>query len=372
MRLLIAGDLTIQDRAAKINWDSAALQRSFGEVKGIIERCDHALVNLESPITENSEPYLKDGPTLKNPYEVFDVVRYCGFDTLTLANNHLKDYGCQGVIDTIAFSKQAGLNVVGAGIDIAEARKPLILDEDNCFKVGIINVCEHESSIASVEAGANPLDLGNLFYDILDLKNKVDRVIVVIHGGREHYQFPTPRMKKAYHLIADYGADVVVNHHQHCYSGFELYKGKPIFYGLGNFFFDRSSKRNDKWNEGLLLQLDLTKDNVDFRLVPYKQCNGEPVIKCIYYDDIKCSIEELNMIIESDNKLENEFLRLVSSSKPLWPFIPLKAKPFRALYVRGFLPEMLSKKAKVVMRNAISCETHREVLMKFFDVNIKR
>ena len=206
-----------------------------------------------------------------------------------------------------------------------------------------------------------------MFYDIKDLHKEVDKVIVIIHGGCEHYQLPTPRMKRDYHLIVDFGADVIVNHHQHCYSGYEIYNGKPIFYGLGNFFFDNPRKRHDKWNEGLLLSLDISKDDTRFELIPYNQCDDEPVIKIKEYDAVKEKIEELNSII-ADNKLLNEqFDKLVALKKPLYPLLPYGNHYLRALYARGYLPDGMTAKRKVMIENAISCETHREVLLRYFD-----
>lgn len=371
MKFLIVGDLSLQDRAVRKRWDEKTLALAFVEVQRIAKTCDHAILNLESPLTEAEKPIVKDGPTLKNATSVLDVIRYCGFDTITLANNHLKDYGKQGVMDTIERCKENCLQVVGAGANIRDARRAVVYNGED-LKVGILNVCEHESSIATEKtAGAAPLDLVNLFYDIQKLRKEVDRVIVIIHGGCEHYQLPTPRMKREYRLIMDYGADVIVNHHQHCYSGYELYKGKPIFYGIGNFFFDNPKKRHDKWNEGLLLELELSKEQTDFKLLPYRQCDKEPVIEMREYDDVKENIEHLNTIISDDKQLKENFDRLVSSKYPLYPFLPYGNHYLRGLYNRGYLPDGMSNLRKVKMENVISCESHREVLLCYFENVLK-
>ena len=98
-------------------------------------------------------------------------------------------------------------------------------------------------------------------------------MLVIVHVGPEHYQLLIPRMKEMYRFFIDVGADVVVNHHQHCFSGYEIYKEKPIFYGLGNFCFDWIGKRNGMWNEGLLLSLTLDLNHKrQFVLIPYRQC----------------------------------------------------------------------------------------------------
>ncbi len=370
MKLLIAGDLALQDRARRTSWDETVLNHSFSEVRNLASSCDYSIVNLESPVTEKTKAIEKDGPALKSPPSVFEIIKYCGFSVVTLANNHIKDFGCSGVVDTINHCNSEYIQFVGAGRNLSEARNPLILSDNSDFRIGIINVCEHESSIASNNTpGANPYDLVNLFYDIKQLKEQVNRVIIIIHGGREHYQLPTPRMKREYHLLVDYGADVIVNHHQHCYSGYEIYAGKPIFYGLGNFFFDNPRKRQDKWNKGLLLTLDFENNDFHFELTPFTQCDEEVGIKLKHVDSIARFITELNSIIGSNQLLEAEFKKQVLLSRPLWPFLFFSSRPMRTLYYHKLMPAFLSNKKKIEIENAIRCETHREVLINFFDIN---
>ena len=131
MKLIIAGDLTLQDRAASKTWNEQELEASFADVRNLTKDCDYAIVNLESPVTDCTTPIIKDGPTLKNPAKVFDIMRNCGFGIATLANNHLKDYGCQGVMDTIHRCKGHNIVPLGAGSRLEVARKPLILSESS-------------------------------------------------------------------------------------------------------------------------------------------------------------------------------------------------------------------------------------------------
>ena len=372
MKIVIAGDFSLQGRLAKCRDKDVLKYLLWGGVRNSIKG-DYSIVNFESPVAPiDARPIIKDGPSLKNPFESLEVLKEIGFNAVTLANNHLNDYGTQGVLDTLQACCDNGLMAVGAGANMQEARKPLVLKK-NGISIGILNVCEHEASIATdSSAGAAPLELANLFNDIKELRKVVDKVIVIIHGGCEHYQLPTPRMKRDYHLIMDFGADVIVNHHQHCYSGYEIYNGKPIFYGLGNFFFDNPHKRNDKWNEGILLKLNITKDKTHFEIIPYCQCDEEPVIKVKDYDEVKDKIEELNAIIADDKQLNEHFEKLVASKKPLYPFLPYGNHYLRGLYNRGYLPDGMSDNRKAKMENAISCETHREVLLKFFETKLKK
>lgn len=371
MKLLIAGDLSVQHRAAKCVWNEENLNNAFCKVREMSNACDYAIVNLESPVTSQSKAILKDGPALKNGKDVLTIIQYCGFGIVTLANNHLKDYGTTGVIDTLVNCDKHGITTIGAGKNMETARHALVLKNDD-MSVGILNVCEHESSVAAHnEAGAAPLDLPNLYQDIKKLKKEVSKVIVIIHGGCEHYQYPTPRMKREYRLIVEFGADIIVNHHQHCYSGYESYKGSKIFYGLGNFFFDNPRKRNDKWNHGLLLCLDLDKNKTDFQLFPIEQCNQKLVVEINNPDIIKHKMDEINAIIGNDDALEGAFEGFVAKKKALYPFLPYGNHYLRALYSRGLFPELLSSKRKVKIENTISCESHREVLLKYFEKSIK-
>ena len=370
MKLLIAGDLSLQDRAKIFVTNEDNLDLAFGRIKELNKDVDYSIVNLESPITNNDNGIIKDGPILNNPQSIFNVIHYCNFSIVTLANNHLKDYGSKGVVDTIKNCQAHNIQFVGAGNNLDDARSPLILNNNEII-VGLLNVCENESSIAGQKsAGAAPLSEVNLYYDIKKLKESVDKVLVIVHGGREHYQLPTPRMKQLYHFLIDIGADIVVNHHQHCYSGYELYNGKPIFYGLGNFYFDNPRKRNEKWNYGLLLELDIQKEQTYFKLTPFEQCNDEATIKLRNYESVKDEIEKLNSIIADDCLLKDAFEKMVNSTKPLYPFLPYGNHYLRALYARGYLPDGISLMNKAKIENAIRCETHREVLLYYLNMHL--
>ena len=83
MKLIVVGDLSLQDRAAKQAWDESQLNHAFADVKRIVASCDHAMVNLESPVTSSNQPILKKGPCLKNNPSAFNIMGYCGFDVVT-------------------------------------------------------------------------------------------------------------------------------------------------------------------------------------------------------------------------------------------------------------------------------------------------
>lgn len=364
MKILITGDFVIQNKSALIDIENEKeLNEVFHEIRELTSTCDYAITNLENPVTDASQKILKDGPHLKMAPKYMKLISFCGFNIVTLANNHLKDYGNKGVCDTIGYCKTNNLQTVGAGVDISTAYKPLIVGSDD-LKIGIINVCESESSIADdAEAGAAPFDLIRIYNAIKEIRNRCQYILLIVHGGCENYSLPTPEMKRKYHFIADIGADVIVNHHQHCLSGYEIYNNVPIFYGLGNMFFDEPNNL-EKWYQGLALVLNFN-EKIEFQILPFIQCKDRPEI---HFDDSNISeiIEGLNAVIADDEQLKKEFRRFVSSSLALSPFTPYNGHYIKALYHRRLLPSFISRTKAVVLQNRILCASHCEVVLEKF------
>lgn len=153
-----------------------------------------------------------------------------GFNLVTLANNHILDFNENGVKDTINNCINIGIHNVGAAKNLTKARS-LYISKIKGKRIGILNFAENEFCAATaISYGANPVNLINNYNDIKEAKNKVDYLLVIPHGGREHYQLPTPMQRERYRFYADSGADIVVGHHSHCYSGYEVYKKTKFFF----------------------------------------------------------------------------------------------------------------------------------------------
>lgn len=303
--IIIAGDCCLRGRTAKL--DASQLASLFEEVKPIIQSADAALVNLETAvIASDLKPIHKAGPALKTDARILDMIRKIGFTGVTLANNHFADYGQKGVEESLGLLGKYKLWHVGAGMNAKEAAEIGYLQIEDT-KIAVINACEHEFTVATdTTAGCNALDPLKIALQIAKAKKNADYVIVVIHGGHEYYNLPAPRMQKMYRAFVDFGADAVINHHQHCYSGYEMYKDKPIVYGLGNFFFDWQGKNTD-WSEGYMVRMELGKE-IKLGLVPYIQ-NAEIVGIRLMKDDEKKVFEkkivELNQAIVDAVQLEH-------------------------------------------------------------------
>lgn len=366
MRLLISGDFCPVFRCKDL-MEQCQYDKLFGHVRQIIKQADYSIVNLECPITtRRSKPIPKCGPNLSTSENVIELLKYAGFKAVTLANNHFLDYGEAGVKDTLAALDKNGIDYVGGGINLSEASKTMTIEGDN-GKIAIINCCEHEFSIATDKTpGSNPLNPVQQWYAIKEAKKQADFVIVIVHGGHEHYQLPSPRMQEIYRFFIDCGADAVLNHHQHCFSGYEYYNRRPIVYGLGNFLFDWKGRRNAAWNEGYMAMLTLTGTNVNMETIPYKQCGEypgvEPLVDRGNFDE---SIAMLNAIISEPELLESKHIEWMEKSTLTYrsSLIPYSNRYMKALNNRGLLPSFISKERVERFINYIDCESHRESML---------
>ena len=147
---------------------------------------------------------------------------------------------------------------------------------------------------SDTKGGSNHLDPVTQYYAIQEARIKADYVIVIVHGGHEHYQLPSLRMVRMFRFFIDAGADAVVNHHQHCYSSFEYYHDRPIYYGTGNFCFDANPVSVDgTWNYGYAVQLTLSQGKVSSEIFPYKQCSESPCVELLESDSFDSKLQEL-------------------------------------------------------------------------------
>ena len=341
----------------------------FNDFLPVIKENDLAIVNLEAPATQSDLPAKKFGPNLKMHPKSLEAIEFAGFNVLALANNHIMDYGGAGLCETIEWCKKNNINFLGAGKNLEEAKKPLEINVKG-KKISFLNFAENEfSNTEGKEPGANPLNPISNFYSIKSASKHSDFVFVIIHGGHETYQLPSPRMKETYRFFIDAGADAVIGHHTHCFSGFELYKNKPVFYSIGNFIFDKPSKRNNSWNNGYAVQLIIENRNLSFKLIPYVQNNNLPGIHMLQNKEqrnFEETIKKLNAIILDDQLLENEFNGFYNKVKSKYAsFIELyNNKYLNALRKRGLFPSLIRKNKKRLFLNLVRCESHRDILLK--------
>jgi len=373
VRILITGDFCpvnrINDLIAEEKYDAI-----FNDLLPIIKDSNLAITNLECPLTTAESKIQKTGPLLKASTKAGNAMEYAGFGLVTLANNHIMDYGLNGLQSTIETCKENGVDYVGAGTDYKEARK-VVFKRINGLTLAILNFAENEfSTTHGAYPGANPQDIVENFRDISHAKSVADYVIVIAHSGHEMYDLPSPRIKNTFHFYAEAGASAIIGHHTHCYSGYEVYKNVPIFYSLGNFVFDIPEKLSSSWNLGFAVELTL-KDKLTFNIIPYDQCSEFPGVRLLDNERreiVLKNIYRLNSIITDDKLLSNEFKLYCSSVKRMYLALlePHSIEIFHFLRNRKLFPSLLSTKKKALYLNLMRCESHRDVLIKLLNGDI--
>ena len=238
MKILIGADLVPTRNTAPdyVKWD---IRKLFGKVCDIAKDYDRFIVNLECALTESENRIKKFGPNIKGPIESAKTISALGITEVALANNHVFDFGIEGLNDTIKALNEAGIPYFGIGENDTDSRKPYFIESKN-KKIAIINVCEHEYTYALPNrSGANPFDPLYSLDHIHALKEQCDFVFVLYHGGKEFYRYPSPEVQRICRRMVDKGADLVVTQHTHCIGCREDYLSGVIIYGQGNFIFDQ-------------------------------------------------------------------------------------------------------------------------------------
>lgn len=365
MKILIGADI--------VPTQSNTSAFSQGNISGIIDenlqevltKANFRIFNLEVPLVDLETPIQKCGPNLIASTSCINGIKKLGVNLFTLANNHIMDHDVQGLESTIKLLTENKIDYVGAGNNLEEAQKPYIIEKDG-KKVGIYACAEHEFSIAEENhPGANLFDPLDSLDHIVSLKEQCDHVIVLYHGGKEYYRYPSPNLQKACRKMCDKGADLVVCQHSHCVGCEEKYNDSIIVYGQGNFIFD--AKSDEFWNSALLIEVDFT-DEMNIEYIPLEKENG--MIKVSLNENILRDFKERSEQIQNSEFIENKYIEFARTM--LQGYICAftgRSFPFRVLnkLCGHRLKKRISQKRKLAIRNYIECEAHRELLIKGFE-----
>ena len=369
MRIIIGGDIS-PSGTLKESIDRGEFEKIAKEIKPLFENADFSIVNFETTIaSDNDRPIDKIGPNLKTTPRVIELLKWLGVNVVTMANNHVGDYGSSALERTCEELTINNIQYVGVGADKKDAAKPLYLSKDG-RTLAVINCCEHEYGAAiENKYGSNLLDPIRQFYEISEAKKQADYVIVIVHGGHESFPLPSTRMQDTYRFFIDCGADAVINGHQHCVSGIEVYNGKPIYYGIGNLLFNpRNSYVPSGWTEGMLVELNLEDNYIQHKYFPYDQCRNSLSVDIIKnraaFDE---QIKKLSEIITSRQKLEKAVADYYNKSQNSLErrIQPYNGRIMLGLYSRGFLPKIIRKRTLRKLHNLVLCESHTDKLRYF-------
>jgi poly-gamma-glutamate synthesis protein (capsule biosynthesis protein) len=259
LTLILAGDIMLDDGPGRLIARGGDPLAPFAD---ILKAADYRIANLESPIAENGTRRAPKFYTFRAHPRTLPVL-HGRFDAVSLANNHIGDYGSDALRETMQRLDKAGIARFGAGDNLAEANRPLWIERRG-LKIAVLGY--NEFIPRTFEAGANTPGTAwseddHVIADIRAAKAAgADLVIPFMHWGWEYESGPNPRQRQLARAMIDAGADAVVGGHPHVTQGAEVYRGKPIIYSLGNFVFDGFEAPEAKL--GWLLRMEIDRGGV--------------------------------------------------------------------------------------------------------------
>ena len=256
---------------SSMGWDLPYTKRTgnAGAFRHLIKGADIAAANFENPAPDKPR-FHASGTSFSADPRYIDGLAAAGIDYLSLANNHIRDAGGAGLLQTIKNVKKRGIAVSGAGKNLAAARKPAILEAGGT-KVAILgyDAIAGGYHATATRVGSAGLSAKAVKADVAAARKAgADVVIVYPHWGTEYDPTPFVNQRKLAEMIIDGGADMVIGNHAHWAGAMEVYKGKPIWYALGNFVFDQTW--SEPTMEGITLELTFRgADLVQVRMRPH-------------------------------------------------------------------------------------------------------
>lgn len=250
LQFIFAGDVIL---------DEPDPDRWLSGIAPALHKADIAIGHLEVPHTRRGGELHGDVPAPGADPDHVPALARAGFSAMTLAGNHMADRGAEGIDDTIDALRRAGIGFCGAGRNAEAARAPAYFERGGkriallsyncvgpeaswatatragCAYVHVRTADGSPSSPSASLTAVDPQSLAQFRLEIEAARRDADIAIVALHKGIVH----TPARLAPYeqplaHAAVDAGADVVIGHHAHIARGIELYRGKPIFHGLGN------------------------------------------------------------------------------------------------------------------------------------------
>ena len=247
----------------------------YGDLLPELQAADVRVVNLECPLADHGEPIYKSGAVFKGKSGHIAALTHVPFEIVTLANNHVFDYGHHAFQMTRKFLDENQIQYLGAGDNLDEAAKPLVLASNN-IRLALVNFSEGEDLTAAGEkAGVSGWDPDRVVSVVRTLKKDMHAVIVICHAGVEYIPYPPPYLAMAFQHIAAAGADLIIGHHPHVPQGIQIHDQVPVCYSLGNFVFYQPVDL--LWRKlGFFVKAGFNENGLThMRLVPYEILNAK-------------------------------------------------------------------------------------------------
>lgn len=344
------------------------------EVTSLFADADLRICNFEAPIhVDGAKPAKKSGPSLNQSANSPAFLKEHGFNVILLANNHIMDYGKEGCEATI----RALGNVVTIGAGQAKDAFSIRIVEVYGKKIGFCSLVQKEFGTVDGKdasgygaAWVNSLDIPDI---IKEAKKQCDYLLVLPHAGVEHTAAPLPEWRRLYKHFIDCGADTVIASHPHCPQGWETYRGKPIYYSLGDFYFDELSY-DDLWYKSLAIELTLG-DTVEMQEHFLRFDDKTGLISVDKSDRMSSYIKRVNDLLLNDEEYRKYINKMCAGRWPGIKYGVLRgvcgvSLKMRFKYIIRLLGCMLlGNKDEMYLLNAFQNESHRWVIERYLRNN---
>lgn len=287
----------------------------FERIRNNLPIADGTIGNLEAPLTKEGK-IVKGKPvnlTFKIDPEYVSVLEYLRISSVTLANNHITDYGVKGIETTINTLIGHNITYTGISYNLKEALKPItFFDKESQQKIGVFafNAFTPFSVTANIRRpGSARFDRNSLNFALREFKGKVDGIIIVLHWGIDYESFPIPRLLEIVKQIIDNYPEVIaiIGHHPHLLQPIIEYKGRPIFCSIGNFAFDEPFPLS---RIGCILTLEILNKCVANYSITYTQLEHTQRLSLLPYSEVikeETRLQTIKRLMEEQNK---EFLKV--------------------------------------------------------------
>ena len=262
LRITLVGDILLDRGVRKVINEAGGDALFSQEVDSLFAQSHVVVANMECPVTNIQAPQHKPFIFRGDPI-MLHVLRKHGITHLNLANNHSVDQGREGLIDTYNnIRAHEGLTPIGAGNTMAEAAQPVLLASlpRSVWIVASNRLTLENFAYLPTQPSVSQEPFDSLCRRVATLRNNDPQAYIIVcpHWGREHTTTPTFAQRIQARQLIEAGADIIVGHHPHCVQQPEQYRGKHIYYSVGNFIFDQSAPLN---NAALAVTVTLTSDS---------------------------------------------------------------------------------------------------------------
>ena len=278
LKIILTGDILL-DRGVRRVIEHHGVDHLFSDgIDSVFRSAQVVVGNLECPATKIEAPVFKRYIFRAEP-EWLTALQKHGITHLNLANNHSIDQGREGLIDTKKNITSAGMTPLGAGENMIEASEPVLLASEprNIWLIPSLRLALENYAYLTDKPCVSQEPIDSLLSRVYHLRQTDSTAVIIVslHWGGEHTLQPVARQRLDAHQLILAGADAIICHHTHTLQTIETFRGKMIYYSIGNFIFDQQKPLNSK---ACIVSLNITKDSLVTETIPVEIRNCVPYL----------------------------------------------------------------------------------------------